>query len=69
MPLQGGEPSLHEVTDLFIRAAQIQPENPDVDVQSCLGLLLSMSSEHDKAIDCFKTAVSMRHDDALLWNR
>jgi Flp pilus assembly protein TadD len=64
------EKEAHEqITSLFIRAAQIQPENPDADVQSGLGVLLNMSFEFEKAIDCFRAAVSVRPDDAGLWNR
>ena len=64
------EKKAHErITDLYIRAAQIHPENPDADVQSGLGVLLNMSFEFDKAIDCFKAAVSVRPDDAGSWNR
>lgn len=71
---------LHEkVTDLFLQAAQMNPEggNVDVDVQVGLGVLFYGSEDYDKAVDCFNAALNSSHhgsmkregEEHLLWNR
>ncbi|CUM66841.1 uncharacterized protein PRCAT00004525001 [Priceomyces carsonii] len=59
------------VTELFIRAAQLSPNqaNMDPDVQMGLGVLFYANEDFDKTIDCFKAALSIKPDDAVLWNR
>ncbi|RKP30823.1 TPR-like protein [Metschnikowia bicuspidata] len=64
--------TLHKrVTELFIKAAQLSPDqaNMDADVQMGLGVLFYANEDFDKTIDCFKAALSIRPDDPVLWNR
>ncbi|PIS53847.1 hypothetical protein CJI97_003536 [Candidozyma auris] len=64
--------SLHKrVTELFIKAAQLSPDqaNMNPDVQMGLGVLFYANEDFDKTIDCFKAALSIRPDDPVLWNR
>ncbi|ODQ82310.1 hypothetical protein BABINDRAFT_158932 [Babjeviella inositovora NRRL Y-12698] len=59
------------VTELFIQAAQVSPDlaSMDADVQMGLGVLFYANEDFDKTIDCFKAALQVSPDDALLWNR
>lgn len=59
------------VTELFLKAAQLLPQlaNMDPDVQMGLGVLFYANEDFDKTIDCFKAALTIKPDDAVLWNR
>ncbi|KAL1084681.1 hypothetical protein V6Z11_D08G000100 [Gossypium hirsutum] len=41
----------------------------DVDVHIVLGVLYNLSSENDKAIASFKTALKLKPNDYSLWNK
>jgi len=63
--------ALHEeTTNLFLTAArQRQGDTMDPDIQAGLGVLFNLSGDFEKAVDCFRAAVSAEPTSALLWNR
>ena len=59
------------LTDLLISMVRAGGERGeiDADVQVALGVIFNSSEDYDKAVDCFSTALSVRPQDWLLYNR
>jgi peroxin-5 len=60
------------VQDAFLSVARAQQDpsiEPDPELQVGLGVLLYINGEFSKAADCFGSALAMRPEDYLLWNR
>lgn len=62
-------PELADVQDLFIQAVQQSPNDIDAEIQEALGVLFNLSSDYEKAADCFKAALQVNPHSAKIWNR
>ena len=53
--------TFNHVQSMYVKAALMQPSvDLDPDVQTGLGVLLNLSSDFDKAADCFRSALQMK---------
>ncbi|KII92743.1 hypothetical protein PLICRDRAFT_172796 [Plicaturopsis crispa FD-325 SS-3] len=56
--------------DCLIAMARSDPSGAiDADIQIALAVLLNTNEDYEKAQDCFRTALAVRPDDWLLYNR
>ncbi|XP_031629596.1 peroxisomal targeting signal 1 receptor [Contarinia nasturtii] len=62
-------PELVDVQDIFIQAVQQSPDEIDAEIQEALGVLFNLSSDYEKAADCFKAALQVKPNSAKIWNR
>lgn len=63
--------TLNSVTNSFLAAARENASRSlvDAEVQVGLGVLFYADSSYEKAEDCFRSALEVRPNDFLLWNR
>lgn len=57
------------VKSLYLKAATLNPEQIDPDVQNALGVVFNISQEYTKAVDCFRTALVVASNNSKIWNR
>lgn len=60
---------LQELQNMYLEAVRMNPSTIDSEVQEALGVLYNLSSEYDKAVDCFKAALHVNPQNAKIWNR
>jgi len=59
---------IRQVEEMYIMAAKSQYEIDPL-VHSALGLIYNLSFEYDKAIECFRAALTENPEDYQLWNK
>ncbi|KAK0485753.1 hypothetical protein IW261DRAFT_1451818 [Armillaria novae-zelandiae] len=59
------------ITEVFLDLARTQHNQGamEAEVQIALGVLFYSTNDYDRAKDCFQSALSLRPQDYLLWNR
>ncbi|KAF8549981.1 TPR-like protein [Imleria badia] len=67
--MRGDFSGLIDVLIRMARSADQQGGGVDADVQVALAVLLNTTEEYAKAVDCFHTALAVRPEDWLLYNR
>ncbi|MCL4127093.1 UNVERIFIED_CONTAM: hypothetical protein GTU68_031263, partial [Idotea baltica] len=61
---------ISEVQNPFLRAANSRPSAQiDGDVQCGLGILLNLTGDYERAVDCFQSALQSKPSDPELWNK
>ena len=66
--LRFGSHALHKrVTDLYLRAVEIAPQNADL--HAVLGVLYNLSRSYPEATRAFERALELRPTDYSLWNK
>lgn len=60
---------LQEIQNMYLQAVRMNPQSVDPEVQEALGVLYNLSSEYDKAVDCFQAALNANPQNAKVWNR
>lgn len=69
---ESGSVNFYRLVDLLIdmvRASGGTVQEVDADVQVALAVLLNTLEDYSRALDCFLTALAVRPDDWLLYNR
>ncbi|XP_067621565.1 peroxisomal targeting signal 1 receptor-like [Eurosta solidaginis] len=64
-----GGSKLQAVQNLYLDAVRGNPQEVDAEVQEALGVPYNLSSEYDKAVDCFRSALHVQPQNAKIWNR
>ncbi|RKP38521.1 hypothetical protein BJ085DRAFT_15915 [Dimargaris cristalligena] len=60
------------IENVFLEAARhssASHRDADAEVQIALGVLFHIAEDYDKATDCFQTALNLRPQEYMLWNK